>query len=210
VKLQTPAQALSNVWVTRAPHKWRSRWSGPHRIAARVSDATGYRYTIDHKKRGLVNTHVNKLCSFQPWAAGLLSTSWDIDAKKSANTREGEWVEREELVIVPLREPSPFGLAKVIECDDDGNLELHWFANAADDPTGTFKPGWTAKTPFRPYYSTEKRKASHVRYMASMDEISMNQRDVLFHSFKLTASQQLSTNLLRAIGDHDCIWWQPE
>ena len=43
-----------------------------------------------------------------------------------------------------------------------------------------------------------------------MDDIKMNQRDILFHSFKLTASHHIDKTLLRAIGDHDCIWWQPK
>jgi hypothetical protein len=206
VKLQTPAQALSNVWVTRAPHKWRSRWSGPHRVTGKASDTTGYRYTIDHKKRGEIITHVNKLCSFHPWATGLLSTSWDIDAKKAANTKEGEWVEVGELVIIPLREPTPFGMARVIECDADGNLGLQWLANDNDDPGGTFKPGWTPKS-FKPYYSLEKRKAAHKQYVATLDNIHMNQRDVLFHSFSLTADHHIDPALLRAISRHDCVWW---
>ena len=80
-KLQTPAQQLANVWVTKAPQKWKSRWTGPHTVIDRKSDKTGFRYTIKHSKRGEIRTHINRLCSFQPWSAGLLSTSWDIDRR---------------------------------------------------------------------------------------------------------------------------------
>ena len=66
-----------------------------------------------------------------------------------------------ELIVIPLREPTPFGLARVIECDADGNLGLQWLAN--DDPRGTFKPGWRPKS-FKPYYSLEKHKTAHKQY----------------------------------------------
>jgi len=205
--MQTPAQQLANVWVTRAPQKWKSRWTGPHVITDRKSDKTGYRYTIDHSKRGEIKTHINRLCSFQPWSAGLLSTSWDIDKELPANVKESEWVENDQLVIVPLIAPTPFGVAKVIDCSEDGDLELQWLANNSDDPNGIFQLGWTTPNKVKPYYADRKRHAQHRAYMASDDDISMNQRDVLLHSFQLTDDSRLPPTLLAAISDHDCIWW---
>jgi hypothetical protein len=210
VKMQTPEQRLANVWVTRAPQKWKSRWTGPHTIEERVSDRTGYRYTIAHKKRGKIETHINRLCSFQPWAAGLLSTSWDIDAEHHANSKEGEWVETGELVVLPLCKPTPFGVAKVISCSNEGDLELQWLANVGDDPRGMFKQGWATQQGREIYYAQYQSHADHRPYMASDDNIAMNQRDVLLHSFKLTADQRLPPALITAISNHDCIWWSDE
>ena len=112
-----------------------------------------------------------------------------------------------ELVVIPLREPTPFGLVRVIECDGDGNLGLQWLANANDDPWGTFKPGWTPKSFKTYYYSLEKHKAVHRQYVVALDNIHMNQSDILFHSFNLTAEHRIGPALLRAISRHDCIWW---
>ena len=207
VKLQTPEQQLSNVWVTRAPQKWKSRWSGPHRITGRKADRTGHRYILDHRKRGQIETHVNKLCSFQPWSPGLLSTSWDIDTKIAANSRTGEWVSDGELVLIPLNDPVPFGLARVLDCDANGNLKLQWMANDDDNPHGTFKPGWTPRGAVKPYFDNEKRAKTHREYTAALDAIEINQRDVVIHSFKLTDDQRLPKAILEAVSAHDCIWW---
>ena len=43
--------------------------------------------------------------------------------------------------------------------------------------------------------------------MAALDNIHMNQRDVLFHSFSLTAEHRIDPALLRTISRHDCVWW---
>ena len=73
-----------------------------------------------------------------------------------------------------------------------------------------FKPGWTAPHKFDAYYEQEQKHASHLPYMASDDNIVMNQRDVILHSFKLTMDQGLPPTLIKAIGNHDCIWWSDE
>ena len=46
--------------------------------------------------------------------------------------------------------------------------------------------------------------------MAADDNIVMNQREVLLHSFQLTADQRLPPALITAISNHDCIWWSDE
>jgi hypothetical protein len=113
-------------------------------------------------------------------------------------------------VIVPLCSPTPFGVAKVITCTNEGDLELQWLANSNDEPRGTFKPGWTAPLIFDAYYEQEKKHSNHLPYMASEDGIVLNQRDVLLHSFKLTEDQRLPPALIKAISNYDCIWWSDE
>ena len=106
-----------------------------------------------------------------------------------------------------MNSPTPFGIAKVISCSDDGDLKLQWVSNTHDSPEGTFQLGWTAPKKIQPYYADEKIHANHRPYMASDDDVSMNQRDVLLHSFQLTDDNRLPQKLLTAISDHDCIWW---
>ena len=207
--MQSAEQRLRNVTVTEAPRKWKSPWSGPHQIVDRKPCDTGYRYTFYHKERGKnIETHVNKISPFNPWAEGLASTSWDIDGRRLY--RAGDWVENGALVVVPLERPYPFGVAKVLSCDDEGDLKLQWYGNSADDIKSTFEPGWTTSKKGKAYYTVSKREAHHLPYTTCMDGITMNQRDVLIHSFQLTKSERLPAPLLRAIAKHPYVWWDPK
>ena len=207
-KCPTAEEELTGQWVAPPPTKWKFRWTGPHVISARKSDRTGFRYTFYHRERGVdIETHVNKLCSFQPWALGLLSTSWDIDAKRLY--RCGEWAEVGSLVVIPLLHPVPFGVARVLGWDAEGSLQLQWLANDKDDPYGTFKPGWLPSGKHaKPYYAETQARGRHVAYTAEADGIHMNQRDVVVHSFELTPSHKLPAPLLRALSAHAYIWWE--
>ena len=109
-----------------------------------------------------------------------------------------------------LCRPTPFGVAEVINCSNEGDLELQWLANDGDNPRRMFKQGWTTQQGLDVYYAQERKHADHRPYMASGDNIVMNQRDVLLHSFKLTADQRLPPALITAISNHDCIWWSDE
>ena len=194
---------------SRAPAKWTRKWSGPHVINKRVQDETGHRYTFYHKSRGIdVETHINKLCSYRPWSEGLGSTSWDIDAKQLYNC--GGWVPVGSIVVVPLQQPHPFGIAKVLACTDEGDLQLHWMSNPQGKPKGPYAPGWTTPVVLKPYYADTKKYVSHVPYTTDLDGFRMNQRDVLMHSFELTEANMLPAPMLRAIAKHPYVWWNPE
>ena len=193
-----------------APQKWTEKWSGPHTISKRKKDQTGHRYTFFHKERGRdIETHSNKLCLFQPWSQGLASTSGDIDAKRLY--RCGEWAEVDALVVVPLHRPYPFGIAKVLTCDESGNLNLQWLGNSKDNVLGRYEPGWRNPRSETTYYAPTPRDKSDVPYTADMDksEVVMSQRDVLIHGFELTAARKLPATLLEAIGRHPHVWWTP-
>lgn len=206
--MQTPEQLLKNVLVVEAPRKWKDKWSGPHVITSLTSCKTGFRYTLHHRERAVdIETHVNKLCLYQPWSTGLGSTSNDIDSKRLYKC--GEWAPSGALVIVPLLQPHPFGIAKIISCTTDGDLELQWLGNNTDNTNGKFLPGWTPPRTLKPYFAPGSKSQHHVPYLTSRDGIYMNQRDVLMHGFELTDSKQLPAPLLRAIGKHPEVWWTP-
>ena len=192
----------------KAPAKWKRKWSGPHIISRKVQDETGYRYTFYHKGRGMdIETHINKLCSYRPWSEGLGSTSWDIDAKQLYNC--GGWVPVGALVVVPLQKPCPFGVARVIACTDEGDLQMQWLSNAQGRPKGPYAPGWTPPTITKPYYATTPKYPSHVPYTTDLDGFCMSQREVLMHSFELTEAGMLPEPVLRAIAKHPYVWWDP-
>jgi hypothetical protein len=206
--MQTQAQLLQGVQVVNAPQKWRSRWSGPHTILNRRLVGDTVRYKFYHKERGKdLETHPNKLCLFQPWAVGLGSTSWDIDAKRLYKT--GEWVPTGSLVVVPMQEPCPFGIAKVLSCTPDGDLTLQWLANHEEKPEGTFKPGWTHHAKFEPYFAATPKNPAHVAYTTSAEGFQLNQHDIIMHGFALTGKDHLPAPLLRAIARHPYVWWDP-
>ena len=208
--MQTPEQRLQSLMVVKAPRKWKDSWSGPHEIVGKKADATGYRYEIYHKERGTkIETHVNKLCIFQPWSDGISSTSSDIDNK--ALYKSGEWVPNGALVIVPLERPYPFGVAKLLDCDNEGNMTLQWLGNNADNVNKDFLPGWKPHSRKRgkPYYSSTARHSKDKPYTTQDDGINMNQRDVLMHSFELTSNSRLPAPLVRAIARHPYVWWDP-
>ena len=103
---------------------------------------------------------------------------------------------------MPLCAPTPFGVAEVLSCNNEGDLELQWLTNNNDEPRGMFKPGWTpAPHKLDAYYEQEQKHASHLPYRASDDNIVMNQRDVLLHSFELTMDQRLPPALIKAISN---------
>ena len=209
--MQTTEQRLANLTTVKAPKKWKASWTGPHEVTQKKKDATGFRYTIYHKKRGVpISTHVNKICRFQPWSEGILSTSADIDAKGLYKC--GSWVDIGSLVIVPLKEPHPFGVAKLLECETDGSMTLQWMGNAADATNGVFEPGWRKSTRGGStiYYATTSAKDNHTPYTTDMDGLHMNQRDVIIHSFELTGKGLLPAPLLRAIARHPYVWWDPQ
>jgi hypothetical protein len=206
--MQTPEQRLESLVVMKAPKKWKDSWTGPHEVVSKKKDDTGFRYEIYHKKRGTkLSTHVNKLCRFQPWAEGITSTSSTIDGK--ALYKCGEWVQDGALVIVPLLKPYPFGVAKLISCEAEGDMKLQWLGNDNNNVKHDFLPGWRSTKRSKPYYSMTPRSASHKPYTTEDDGITMNQRDVLMHSFELTKNSRLPAPLLRAIARHPYVWWDP-
>ena len=205
--MQSDSERAKGISAVKAPRKWTSRWSGPHTISKRAADESGFRYTFFHKERGReIDTHVNKLCRFQPWSDGITSTSGDIDAKRLFKC--GEWVENGALVVVPLVEPYPFGIAKVIDSSEDGALELQWWGNATNRTKGPYEPGWIGARGI--YYAAQPERLSHKPYTAAQEEVELNQRDIVMHGFELTSSGLLPEPLVRAIARNPLIWWNKD
>ena len=208
--MQTVLQRLTHITTTKAPSKWTDTWTGPHEITAKTPDMTGYRYKLYHRGRGVeIDTHVNKLDRYLPWSEGIMSTSADLDTKSLY--KSGSWVENGSLVLVPLVEPYPFGIARLLECEEGGDMRLQWLGNPTDSTGGTYELGWKASggANSRPYYEAHARRATHQPYTTEMDGLTMNQRDVLIHGFELTAGGRLPAPLLRAIARHPYVWWDP-
>ena len=191
----------------KAPSKWRAKWTGPHTIT-KLSEKSDDHYEIWHREKGTsVIAHANRLKLFQPWSEGVASTSWMYDSKRSYKC--GDWVDEGSLVVVPLERPYPFGVAKLLKSDPNGELTLQWLGNKKDDVRGNFELGWL-NDKGKPYYAPVPKDLEHKPYTANSDGVCMNQRDVLMHSFSLTETGKLPRPMLRTISTHPNVWWSPE
>jgi hypothetical protein len=199
----------------RGPAKWTPKWTGPHSITAKNKPpkSRNMRYTFRHvEKAEDITTHPNRLCLFQPWATTSPSTSWDLDDHRPYTT--GTWVKENSLVVVPLNEPYPFGIGKVLKAEADGTLDIQWLGTNGDNMKphrAALQLGWLPKTKFEPYYNTVKRNNHHKHYKVADDyDIPFHQEDVVLHSFDLTDSKKLPAAVVRAISEHPSIWWTQE
>jgi hypothetical protein len=191
----------------KRPSKWTEKWTGPHTIVS-ADDKTGINYVIFHSNKCVnVSTHANRLCPFQPWSDGIVSTSWEMDTRKRYRT--GEWVQKGALILVPLERPWPFGIGLVLGCDNDGNMDIQWLGNKKCLPNGTFKKGWIRATG-NVYYSDTPEVVTDKPYTTKDEKITFNQRDVQMHSFELTPARKISQPMLRAIGYNKKVWWAPK
>ena len=193
--------------ATKRPAKWSEKWSGPHTIVA-IEDKVGISYTFFHSEKCVnVTTHANRLCSFQPWSDGIVSTSWEMDARRRYRT--GEWVQKGSLVLVPLKKPYPFGIGLMLDCKTNGDMKLQWLGNKNSLPYGTFKTGWIRKNG-NVYYSDTPENIRDKPYTTSSEGIEFNQRDVQMHNFELTPTGKIPQPMLRAIAHNPRVWWTPK
>jgi hypothetical protein len=126
----------------------------------------------------------------------------------------GTWVKENSLVVVPLTEPYPFGIGKVLKAEADGTLDIQWLGTNGDNmkpQRAALQLGWLPKTKFEPYYNTVRRNNHHKQYKVADDyDIPFHQEDVVLHSFDLTDSKKLPAPVVRAISEHPSIWWTQE
>ena len=185
--MQTPEQMLLQGNSTKRPGKWNEKWSGPHTIV-RINEKSSSPYTIFHTEKCVdIQTHANRLCPFQPWSDGITSTSWKMDVRRRYRT--GEWVEEGSLVLVPLEEPYPFGIALMLSCEPNGDMVLQWLGNKKNSLHGTFSKGWIREDGSI-YYENMAANVADIPYTLKREGITMNQRDVVMHNFELTPTRQ--------------------
>ena len=193
---------------TTMPAKWTDNWTGPHVVVKKIARGKDkFSYEIHHRERSKdIPVVTNKLTPYCPWSDGIASTSRPIDCKRAYES--GEWVKTGSTVLVPLEKPYPFGVAKLLSHDKDGNLQLQWMGNKNNDVRGVYRLGWVSSKG-TVYYADTPRALQDKPYTTDMDDIHMNQRDVLMHDFGFTPAGKLTQGILRAVADHPYVWWQP-
>ena len=187
--LHADPQADDLAIAVRAPAKWTPKWTGPHKVLRKLASSTGHRYTIAHVECGVeIETHVNKLCRFDPWSERAPSTSWEVDAQRPFQT--GTWAAAGTLVVVPLNRPYPFDIGKVLHAAADGTLDIQWLGSATNNIKGAFDLGCTTPRILAPYYAATQRRDSHRPYRVADDAtVAFHQRDIVLHGFTLTAAR---------------------
>ena len=137
----------------------------------------------------------------------MMSTS---DWKELRAYSCGEWANEGALIIVPLLQPYPFGVAKLTRAHANGDIEYQWWGNDTDNIGKPYNPGWLSdkgKNGERSlYYQQERRDDNHLPYVGHED-LPMTQKDIVVHSFKLAKSGKLPMVVLKAIDEDYRIWW---
>ena len=203
VTLYEPSQTVPMAGKQTAPDKWTPKFTGPYKITRVEKGRNTNRYFFWHDDKGEeLGMPANRLSFYEPWTAGIISTSYSQDI--SRKFRCGEWVKTGSLVLVPINdEKNPFSIAKLLACDANGKLHLQWYGNDYNDLKGPYLPGWwTTKDDNGEqvvYHAASPSQIDHEPYTAEHSGLVMHQRDVLLHDFKLTNEGMITQPLQRKI-----------
>jgi transposase-like protein len=193
-----------------APRKWRNRWTGPHRIVTKTKGKTGFAYSIVHNTRNKVidNIKQDKLHPYQPWDDGIASTSPNLD-DHIKSFKIASWCEKEEMFIIPLKQPEPFGVCKAIQVLDNCRVEYQWYASQSNQPDQPFYPMWQNPKTKNTYMCKTRRHTDDLPYTCTQTGTPVKQKDILYCGFDLTKENKLPLDLIAACADNIAIWWKP-
>jgi hypothetical protein len=180
-----------------APGKWRTRWTGPHRIVRRTGENT---YTILEGNTCLerADVHVDTLWPFYPWSDEHPSTSPDIDKlvpwKTTGALRAGD------LICVAMKRKTEFAIAKILvdACAGD-KLSFQWMSNRKESwgkANDTFQLGWINKDRF---YLDDPGTLDVRPYTGVDTKTSITSEFLLLQGFKLTLGLKLPAAVRRVI-----------
>ena len=188
--------ATGTVVQETAPGKWTYRWTGPHVIQSKASDNT---YNVTEWRTGLLRErcHVSTMAPFCPWSVDIPSTSPEVDrqlpwSQPSVKIAVGS------LLAVATEGSGEFGVARLLQPDDGGDLRFQWLSNFHQvcGPRATYAPGWL-RDDGKVYWG--KRRDRNPPYTAVDSGTCVLGEHVLLHSFSLTRSGRLPVDVYRAI-----------
>ena len=191
-----------------APRKWIPTWTGPHEVVEVVpaGGLGGYRYVIHHQRRGeRIQVHPNKLHLFNPWSKEQPTTAPEM--KSSLPFMVGSNAPVGALFAVALLKPWPLGIGEVIHTAADGKVEYRWYGNGGTGLKLPFRKGWTQPNGTI-YYSNDQGGPKDQPYYGT--ELEVYQRDILCHSFSLTAGGHIPQLLINFIKNHNDTWYGKE
>ena len=195
-------------FIRKAPGKWTPKWTGPHPIT-KVSPGTyNPRFQIYHttRKRKIDDLKEDKMTPYQPWSNAMPSTSPDLDTKDGRSFKIGSWCNTDDMVLIALEKPYPFGVGKILEADKDGRIEFQWFTSTHDtQATKPFLPMWSDGQ--RTYAATAPSHEQHTPYTNLHDDMPITQTDIVLHGFLLSKSNRIPVEVLDECHDNPNVWW---
>ena len=195
----------TNLILKKAPGKWKPRWTGPHSIVAVQEGRYSNRYTMRHgpRKREIENVKSDKLRPYTPWSSSIVSTSSELDAA-TGPFAVGAWCKAGDLFIVPLAQPYPFGVGKVLEAFDDGRIRYQWYGAKGYGATSVYEAMWWDG---RKSYRGRRRNVAHGPFEDKETGMVIRQEDLVLHGFTMTRTRRLREAVLDECARNADIWW---
>ena len=168
------------------------------------------RYTINHVKwrRLIKDVKTDKLAPYHPWNEALPSTSPALDTSDQP-FKIGTWCNEGSLFIIPLAEPWPFGVGKVLKANDDGSIKYQWYRSNNYQGTTPFLPMWWDGK--KGYYAAKPKRKQDKPYDGDISdeewELEVTQNDIVMHGFDLTKTGRIPKVVLDACKENSDIWW---
>ena len=199
-----------HAFATKAPSKWKPKWTGPHKITKVTPGKYSPRYEFLHcnTRKQIINVKSSRMHIYQPWSPGIQSTSPLIDDKCKARYKIGTRCKPGDMIIIPTEQPWPFGIGKVIKTNNDDTLEVHWHNGTGYSATSKYKPMWHDGAKNKEYTATKPTHASHQPFTNTHEELIVKQTDISMHSFKLTEAGYIPKEVLDECSDNQDIWWK--
>ena len=144
---------------------------------------------------------------YQPWDEGIASTSPDLDDNDTRSFKIASWCDTNEMFIIPLRRPEPFGVCRAIKAHRNCKVDYQWFASENNKPSNPFYPMWLNPATGNTYASKCKRHTLHKPFTCTDTKTPITQKDIIFCGFDLT-NDMLPNDLIVACGNHAAIWWK--
>ena len=107
------------------------------------------------------------------------------------------------LFTVALIKPWLFGIGELIHTAANGNVSHKWYGNGGVGILLPFRKGWVG-TSNTIYFSDTQVGAKDQPYYGT--DVEINQKDILCHSFTLTATGHVPVVVMNFIKNHADTW----
>ena len=182
---------------TTLTKKFLYRYSGPHRIHAKISN-NAYQF-VDGRTGKIRDANVRFLRLWNPW-----DDSWENQPEHTVQ----DFVEREVVVlrndICIIRfaqecpEDPPWGVVKILQKNNDDTIVAQWMSNYKEALLAKHLPGWIdAKG--KHYYKAKPQHPSHEPYTNLTAGVALRVSDIAYSGIKINEDGTLEETLIKAI-----------
>ena len=144
------------------------------------------------RKRVIENVKSDKLRPYTPENSSIASTSPELDAP-TGPFAVGAWCKVGDLFIVPLAQPYPFGVGKVMEAFDDGRIHYRWYGAKGHGGISAYEPRWGDD---KKSYRGRRKSVAHAPLDDEDTGIVIRLEDLVLHGFTMTKTSRLRETVL--------------